>query len=171
MAEFETPEELLAAAERAYGAGYRKMDAYSPIPVDGLAEAIGFGPKDNFVSRSVLAGGIAGCCGGFGLLYWIASIAYAHNVAGRPFTSWPMFIPVTFECTVLLAALTAVFGMFAMNGLPQPYHPVFNVDAFKRASRDRFFLCIESDDPKFGLDSTKQFLGEMTSFEVAEVEN
>jgi len=169
MAEFKTPEDLLAAAHRTYAAGYRDMDAYSPIPVEGLGDAIGF--KKNYVSLAVLLGGLAGCTGGFGLLWWISKIAYAHNVAGRPFNSWVMYIPVTFECTVLLAALTAVFGMFAMNGLPQPYHPVFNVPEFARATRDRFFLCVEATDPKFHVEQTKAFLQELSSFEVAEVEN
>src|SRR5690349_6399010 len=111
MAEFEQPEQLLAAAQRAYSAGYRQMDAYTPMPVDGLAEAIGFGR--NWVSFIVLMFGLAGCVGGFMLLWWITVVAYPHNVAGRPFNSWPMYIPVTFECTVLLAALSAVIGMLA----------------------------------------------------------
>ena len=169
MAEFESPEHLLAAAHRTYAAGYRKMDAYSPMPIDGLAEAIGF--TRHWVSAVVLAGGLAGCVGGFSLLWWIAVIAYPHNVGGRPFDSWPAFIPITFECTVLLAALSAVLGMFAMNKLPMPYHPVFNVPAFSaRASVDRFFLCIEADDPKFDLVQTRQFLLELNPEEVAEVE-
>jgi hypothetical protein len=169
MAEFKTPEDLLAAAHKTYAAGYRDMDAYTPIPVEGLGDAIGF--KKNYVSLAVLLGGLTGCSGGFGLLYWISTIAYAHNVAGRPMNSWVMYIPVTFECTVLLAALTAVFGMFAMNGLPQPYHPVFNVPEFARATRDRFFLCVEATDPQFDAERTKEFLRELSSFEVAEVEN
>jgi len=169
MAEFETPEQLLSAAQRTYDAGYRKMDAYSPMPVEGLAEAIGF--KKNWVSAVVLAGGLFGCVGGFGLLWWIAVIAYPHNVAGRPMDSWPMFIPITFECTVLLAALSSVVGMLAMNKLPMPYHPVFNVTEFaKRASIDRFFLCIEANDPKFDRQKTKAFLLELNPEEVAEVD-
>ena len=169
MAEFETPEQLLSAAQRTYDAGYRKMDAYSPMPVEGLAEAIGF--KKNWVSTVVLIGGLCGCIGGFGLLWWIAVIAYPHNVAGRPFDSWPMFIPITFECTVLLAALSSVVGMLAMNKLPMPYHPVFNVPEFaKRASIDRFFLCIEANDPKFDRQKTKAFLLELNPEEVAEVD-
>ena len=169
MAKFETPEHLLAAAERAYSAGYRKMDAYSPMPIDGLAEAIGF--TRNWVSAVVLAGGLAGCIGGFGLLWWIAMIAYPHNVGGRPFNSWPAFIPITFECTVLLAALSSVVGMFAMNKLPMPYHPVFNVQSFaEHASVDRFFLCIEADDPQFDLVKTREFLEELNPEEVAVVE-
>lgn len=168
MAEFETSEELVDAARHAYDAGYRKMDAYVPLPVEGLAEAIGV--RRNWVSPVVLAGGLAGCAGGFGLLYWITVIAYPHNVGGRPFNSWPAYIPVTFECTVLLAALTAVFGMLAMNGLPMPYHPVFNVPRFEHASRDRFFLCIEADDPKFRIEETRAFLQQLHPSEVSEVE-
>jgi hypothetical protein len=169
MAEFAEPEALLAAAERAYTAGYRKMDAYTPTPIEGLSEAIGF--TRNFVSPAVLVGGLCGCMGGFSLLWWISKIAYAHNIAGRPFNSWPAYIPITFECTVLLASLTAFAGMFAMNGLPQPYHPVFNNPRFsERASIDRFFLCIEAQDPNFDLLKTKAFLAEQNPLEVAEVE-
>ncbi len=169
MAEFTEPEDLLAAAERAYGAGYRKMDAYTPLPIEGLSDAIGF--TRNLVSFAVFIGGICGCIGGFTLLYWITTIAYAHNVAGRPMNSWPAYIPVTFECTVLLASLTSFFGMFAMNGLPQPYHPVFNNPRFaERGSVDRFFLCIEAKDPLFDLQKTKGFLSDLNPIEVAEVE-
>jgi hypothetical protein len=169
MAQFETPEKLLDAANRTYSAGYRKMDAYSPMPIEGLAEAIGF--TKNWVSLTVFIAGICGAAGGFGLLWWISVIAYPHNIAGRPFNSWPAYIPITFECTVLLAALTAVVGMLAMNKLPMPYHPVFNVAEFaKRASVDRFFLCIEADDPQFDREKTKMFLQELNPEEVAEVE-
>ena len=169
MAQFETPEQVVSAAQRAYDAGYRKMDAYSPMPVEGLAEAIGF--KRNYVSLVVLIGGLCGCVGGFGLLWWIAVIAYPHNVGGRPFDSWPAFIPITFECTVLLAALSSVVGMLAMNKLPMPYHPVFNVAEFaQRALVDRFFLCIEANDPKFDREKTKAFLLELNPEEVSEVD-
>ncbi|MBZ5609263.1 MAG: DUF3341 domain-containing protein [Acidobacteriia bacterium] len=169
MARFADPEQLLEAANRAYGAGYRKMDAYTPMPIEGLAEAIGF--TRHWVSLVVLMGGLAGCVGGFGLLWWIAVIAYPHNVGGRPFDSWPMFVPITFECTVLLAALSSVVGMLAMNKLPMPYHPVFNVQSFaERASVDRFFLCIESDDPKFDRAQTRAFLEQLDPEEVSEVE-
>jgi hypothetical protein len=169
MAEFATPEQLLDAANKTYAAGYRKMDAYTPMPVEGLADAIGF--RKHYVSQAVLAGGLFGCVGGFSLLYWISKIAYAHNVAGRPMNSWPAYIPITFECTVLVSALVAVFGMFAMNGLPQPYHPVFNVPEFARASKDRFFLCVEAADPIFDKERTREFLSTLTSYEVADVEN
>jgi hypothetical protein len=169
MAEFEDPEQLLEAANRAYSAGYRNMDAYTPMPIDGLAEAVGF--RRNWVSLVVLVGGLCGCVGGFGLLYWISVIAYPHNVGGRPFNSWPAYIPITFECTVLLAALSSVVGMLALNKLPMPYHPVFNVESFaKRASIDRFFLCIEASDPKFDRMQTRAFLEGLNPEEVAEVE-
>ncbi len=156
MAEFETPEEIVNAAQRAYDEGYRRMDAYSPMPVEGLADALGF--HKTRVPLLVLIGGTLGCLGGFYLQYWCNGVAYPMNVAGRPLNSWPMFIPITFEVTVLCAALTAVFGMLALNGLPQPYHPVFNVPRFAMASRNRFFLCIESRDPKFDREKTREFL-------------
>ena len=128
MAQFETPEQLVDAANRAYAAGYRNMDAYTPMPIEGLAEAVGF--RRNWVAPIVLFFGLCGAAGGFALLWWISVIAYPHNVAGRPFNSWPAYIPITFECTVLLAALSAVIGMLALNKLPMPYHPVFNVPSF-----------------------------------------
>jgi len=156
MGEFNTPEDLLAACERAYAEGYRRMDAYAPMPVAGLAEAIGY--RKNYVALAVLIGGICGVVGGYSLLFWITVIAYPHNVGGRPLHSWPAYIPITFECMILLASLTALIGMLAMNGLPKPYHPVFNVPAFDRASIDKFFLCIESSDPKFRTDDTAEFL-------------
>lgn len=167
MAEFDTPEELLAACERAYAEGYRRMDAYAPMPVTGLAEAIGF--KRNKVALCVLIGGICGAIGGYTLLCWITIVAYPHNVGGRPLHSWPSYIPITFECMILLSALTALVSMLAMNGLPKPYHPVFNVPAFDRASIDKFFLCIESSDPKFRTEDTLEFLRETGAKEVSVV--
>lgn len=165
MGEFDTPEELVAACERAYAEGFRRMDAYAPLPVEGLAEAIGY--KRNKVAFCVLVGGICGVIGGLGLLEWITVIAYPHNVGGRPLNSWPAYIPITFECMILLSALTAMVSMFAMNGLPQPYHPVFNVPAFERASVDKFFLCIESSDPKFRSEDTLEFLRNLGGKEVS----
>jgi hypothetical protein len=159
LVEFDTPEDLIAACERAYSAGFRKMDAYAPMPVDGLAEAIGF--KKNKVALVALCGGIFGAIGGFSFLEWITNVAYAHNVGGRPTNSWVAFIPITFECMILATALIGTFGMLAMNGLPEPYHPIFNVAAFQRASIDKFFLCIESTDPQFKPDETVQFLEEL----------
>jgi hypothetical protein len=156
LVEFDTPEDLIVACEQAYAAGFRKMDAYAPMPVDGLAEAIGF--KKNKVATVALCGGICGAIGGFSFLQWITNVAYAHNVGGRPTNSWVAFIPITFECMILFTALVGTFGMLAMNGLPQPYHPIFNVGAFQRASIDKFFLCIESSDPKFQPKETSEFL-------------
>jgi|SRR5579875_2035028 len=167
MAEFDTPEDLVAACEKAYASGFRKMDAYAPMPVTGLAEAIGY--KKNKVALCVLIAGICGACGGFGLLEWITVIAYPHNVGGRPLNSWPEYIPITFECMVLLAGLTSLICMLAMNGLPRPYHPVFNVPAFDRASIDKFFLCIEATDPKFRTADTLEFLRETGAKEVTVV--
>ncbi|MGH7769711.1 MAG: DUF3341 domain-containing protein [Candidatus Binatia bacterium] len=169
MAEFTSPEALLAAARGAYAEGYRRMDAYSPFPVEGLAEAIGF--RKNLLPLIVLIGGIAGAAGGFYLQYWISVVDYPLNIGGRPLNSWPAFIPVTFELTILSAALSAVLGLLALNGLPMPYHPVFNVDRFELASRNRFFLCIEARDPKFDRATTRRFLEGTNPQGVYDVEN
>lgn len=170
LAEFTTPEDLLTATRRAYAEGYRDMDAYTPFPVSGVAEALG--SRRTLVSPMVGTFALLGGIGGFGLMYWITVIAYPVNVAGRPFDSWPAYIPITFECTVLLASLAAVIGMFAMNGFPQPYHPVFNVPRFGLASKDRFFLCIEAKDTQFKLDGTQDFLKGLEGVrEVSEVAN
>jgi hypothetical protein len=168
MAEFENPERLLEAARRAYQEGYRRMDAYTPFPVEGLDEAIGF--HHNRLPLIVLIGGIIGAVGGYWMLYYSQVISYPLNVGGRPYNSWPAFIPITFELTVLAAALAAVLGVLALNGLPMPYHPVFNVPRFALASRDRFFLCIEARDPQFDRATTKQFLESLGPQEVSEVE-
>lgn len=167
MAEFETPEQLIAAARSAVDAGYRKIDTYTPMPVHRLAEIIG--ARRTAVTRIVLAGGIAGCIGGYALQYYMTVVSYAHNVGGRPVHSWPAYIPVTFETTVLCAALSAVIGMLVLNGLPMPYHPVFNVPAFSRASQDRFFLCIQSDDEQFDAIKTRDFLQAQHTLEVSSV--
>ena len=156
MAEFNTPGELVTAAERVRLAGYRNFDAYSPIPIEELSEAMGM--RRTRLPLIVLIGGIVGGLAGYGLEYWSSVIEYPMNVGGRPFHSWPQFIPVTFETTVLGAALSAFVGMWALNGLPQPYHPVFNVPAFERASRDRFFIVIEAADARFDLTATRRFL-------------
>jgi hypothetical protein len=168
LGEFETPDELLLAARRAREVGYRRMDAYTPFPIHGLSDAMGFRPtKLPFV---VLAGAIIGCVAGLGTMWYSATIHYPINVAGKPFASWPMFIPITFEATVLCAALFAVFGMLGMNGLPMPYHPIFNAPRFAFASRDRFFLCIEARDPRFQVDDVRAFLGGMGAKGVEVVE-
>jgi Alternative complex III, ActD subunit len=167
MAEFESPGALLEATRRAHAEGYRKMDAYTPFPVEELAEALGF--HDKWVPLVVLGGGIAGGLSAYGLEYWVSVIAYPLNVGGRPPHSWPAFIPVTFELTVLFAAFAAVIGMLLLNGLPRPYHPVFNAPRFALATRDRFFLCIEAGDPKFDRTATRRFLEGLAPREVTEV--
>ena len=156
LAEFDEPERLVAAARAAHDDGYRKMDGYTPFPVEHLAEAIGM--RTTRLPWLILGGGLVGCLGGFLLQYWVSVSAYPENIGGRPLNSWPLFIPVTFELTILLAALTAVCGMLGLNGLPMPYHPLFNVPRFAQASRDRFFLCIEARDPRFDRETTRRFL-------------
>jgi hypothetical protein len=168
MAEFESPDALVDATRRAFDAGFRRMDAYSPFPVEGLAEALG--SHGTRVTLIVLIGGLIGCIGGFCLQYWVHVVDYPLIIGGRPLNSWPSFIPVTFETTILSAALFAFFGLLILNGLPMPYHPVFNVEQFQLASRDRFFLCIEAADPKFDPDGTRAFLEAIGSRGVYEVE-
>ena len=167
MAEFDHPKALVAAADKARLAGYRQMDAYSPIPIEELNEALGL--QRTRLPILVFLGGLVGGVGGFGLAYWTQVIAYPMNVGARPYNSWPQFIPVTFETTVLGAALTAFVGMWALNKLPQPYHPVFNVPEFARASTDRFFLCIEAADPRFDRQGTEEFLRALNPVGVSEV--
>jgi hypothetical protein len=168
MAEFSDPTALVAAARRTYDEGYREFDSYSPFPIHELFDAMRI--KDRRVPLMVLAGGIVGGLVGFGLQAWVSAVAYPLNIGGKPFISWPMFIPVTFEMTILFAALAAVFGMFALNGLPMPYHPVFNVPTFARgASQEGFFLAIESADPKFDREKTRAFLHGLGAREIHDV--
>src|SRR5882757_1189306 len=167
MAEFDDPNALVSATRRAFQAGYRRMDAYSPFPIEELHEALG--AHHTRLPLIVLIGGLCGCIGGYTLQYWSSVIAYPLNIGGKPLHSWPAFIPVTFECTILAAALSCVLGMLALNGLPMPYHPVFSVARFALASRNRFFLCIESKDPKFELESTRRFLETLNPREVSAV--
>jgi hypothetical protein len=167
MAEFDTAGQLLRATRRAYAAGYRAMDAYTPFPIEGLSDALGFRPRA--VPLIGLFGGMLGAATGYGLQYYIHVISLPIDVGGRPLNSWPSFIPPTFELGVLFSALGLFFGLFILNGHPEPYHPVFNVEAFARASRDRFFLAIEVRDPQFGLESTRQFLQSLNPREVSDV--
>jgi hypothetical protein len=168
MAEFEQPAEIVAAAEAARTAGYKLMDAYTPFPVEGLSEAIGF--HRTRLPLIIFIGGLLGCIGGFYMQYWCSAVNYPINVGGRPLNSWPMFIPVTFEMTILSAATAAVVGLFALNGLPMPYHPVFNVPQFALASRNRFFLCIQAKDVNFDLTGTRNFLAELKPHAIYEVQ-
>jgi hypothetical protein len=167
MAEFETPGELVAAARRTREAGFRKFDAYTPFPIHEIDDAMDL--RDNRVSLCTLIGGLLGAAGGFGLMTWVSAVSLPLNIAGRPLISVPMWIPITFECTILIGGLTAAISMIVMNGLPSPYHPVFNVERFAAASRNKFFLCIESADPSFDLEKTAGFLESLGPEEVAEV--
>ena len=168
MAEFADPTSLVAAARRTYDEGYRAFDAYSPFPIHETFDAMHL--HDKRVPLFVLGGGILGMLTGLGLQAWVSAVAYPLNVGGRPYLSWPMFIPVTFELTILFAAFAAVFGMFGLNGFPMPYHPVFNVERFAaHASQDRFFLAIEAKDPKFDRDKTRAFLQSLGAAEVNDV--
>jgi len=167
MAEFVGHEELLSAARTAHSAGYRHMDAYSPFPVEGLAEAIGH--KRSALPLVVLLGGITGGLGGYFMEWYAMAVDYPIEIGGRPLHSWPAFIPITFELTILCAALSAIVAMLAFNRLPRPYHPVFNVAEFARASTDRFFLCIESTDPMFDNAGTRNFLRTLHPSMIAEV--
>lgn len=168
MAQFDSPSALVAAARETYAAGYRDINGYSPFPIEELTEAIGF--KRTTLPLIVLAGGVLGGLGGFFMQYWMEVIDYPINVGGKPFNSWPAFIPITFECTVLAAAFAAVLGMLALNKLPQPYHPVFNAPNFALATRDSFFLVVEAKDPKFDHDEVMRFLKSLEAREVVDVE-
>lgn len=169
MAEFDSPTALVRAARKAREAGYRKMDGYSPIPIEELHGALGL-PQTK-LGWLVLGGGLTGLVAGYGLQYVTSALVYPLDIGGRPLHSWPAFIVPTFETVILFSALTAVFGMILLNGLPMPYHPVFNVKRFAMASRDRFFLCIEAGDPLFDAAATRQFLESLDPREVSDVEH
>jgi hypothetical protein len=169
MAEFHSPDEVVEAAKRVHAAGYTKVDAYSPYPIEELIEALDL--HTSHVPKLALAGGIFGFLAGWALEYWAAVIEYPMNIGGRPLFSWPAFIVPAYETTILFAAFGAVFGMLALNGLPQPYHPVFNVESFALASRDRFFICIESRDPKFDREGATKFFHSIGAKAVSEVEH
>lgn len=168
MAEFTSDHDLVAAARSAREAGYTRVDAYSPYPVEELTEALDL-PRSR-VPLVVLLGGIAGALSGLGLQWWVNVIRYPMNIGGRPHASWPAFIVVTFECTILFASIAGVLGMILLNKLPQPYHPAFNWDRFLHASRDRFFLAIEAEDPRYDRRRTEEFLRDLKAAEVREVE-
>jgi hypothetical protein len=167
LAEFSDPAALLECARQARAAGYQRLDAFTPFPVEGLAEELGH--RRTALPLIVLAGGIIGCVGGYFMQYWMAAIDYPLNIGGRPLNSWPMFVPVTFELTVLIASLFALLGMLGLNGLPRPHHPLFNVPEFALATRDRFFLCIEAADPRFESNQTREFLAAHGARAVMEV--
>jgi len=169
MAEFDSATDLVAAAHRTHEAGYERIDAYSPFPVEGLAEAIGF--HRNEVPLVVLIGGLIGGLSGYAMQYWISAISYPINVGGKPYHSWPAFVVVTFEMTILFAGISAVLGMLALNGLPMPYHPVFNVPRFAFATKDRFFLIVFSSDPKYDPTETRRFLESLGPKSISEVPN
>ena len=167
LAEFDTPTDLVNATKAAYSAGYRKMEAYSPFPIEGLAEEIGFHRDE--VPLVVLIGGIVGGLTGYLMQYWMSAVDYPLNIGGKPYHSWPSFIVITFETTILFAGISAVFGMLALNGLPMPYHPVFNVPRFALASKDRFFLIVFSSDPKYDAAATRGFLEALQPRSISEV--
>ncbi|HVP64640.1 MAG TPA: DUF3341 domain-containing protein [candidate division Zixibacteria bacterium] len=169
MAEFDNPTDLLHAAKAAHEAGYRRLDAYTPYPIEEVSDAIGF--TKTSVPLIVLVGGILGGLSGYLLQYWVNVSSYPLNIGGRPLNSWPAFVIITFEMTILFAGITAVVGMLALNGLPMPYHPVFNNPRFSAASRDRFFLCIEAADPQFDLEETGSFMRGLNAVDVTEVED
>lgn len=167
MAEFETPQQVLTAARRAREEGYTDMDAYTPYPVESLADELGL-PRTR-VPFVVLISGLVGAAAGFFMQWYSMSVSYPFNVGGRPTNSWPVFIPIAFEVMVLVASFSALLGMFFLNGLPRPHHPLFNVPRFVHASQDRFFLCIEATDPRFDRIRTTEFLRSLQPSEVVEV--
>ncbi|HEX2061386.1 MAG TPA: DUF3341 domain-containing protein [Thermoanaerobaculia bacterium] len=167
IAEFNDPQSLLDAANAVREEGYTATDAFSPFPIHGLAEAVGF--HKSRLSLIVLTMGLLGGAGGFFMQWYANVISYPLNIGGKPYNSWPAWIPITFECAILLAAFGAVFGMLALNGLPMPYHPVFNVRRFDSASRDKFFLVIQARDPKFKLEEARRFLESLGPREVTDV--
>jgi hypothetical protein len=160
VVEFTAPEQVLRATRRAWEAGYRQMDAYSPYPVEGLATALGM--RHSRIPSIVFCGAIVGASVGFFMQFYSMAIDYPLNVGGRPLNSWPAFVPVMFELLVLVASLSAFLGMLFLNGLPRPYHPIFNTPGFERASQDRFFLCLEATDPNFHLQQTAHFLAQLS---------
>ena len=168
LAEFDDPNELVHAVRVTVEAGYAGVDAFTPFPIEAVADALG--EHRNRLPLLVLIGGLSGGIAGYLLQWWTSAIDYPLNIGGRPFHSWPAFVPVTFECTILGAALAAVLGKLALNGLPMPYHPLFNVPRFALSSRDRFFLCIKATDPLFDRDGTRRFLERFVPRQISEVD-
>jgi hypothetical protein len=156
LAEFETADAVLDAARQAYRAGYREMDAFTPYTVEGLAAALGAAPSR--MPSLVFLGGLAGGAVGFFMQYWAMAVDYPINSGGRPYNSWPVFIPIAFEVLVLIASFSAFFGMLFLSGFPRLHHPLFAEPRFARASQDRFFLCIEATDPRYDERGTRDFL-------------
>jgi hypothetical protein len=167
MAEFDSAQALVDAAKKTHEAGYNKIDAYSPFPIEGLAEEIGMHFDE--IPLTVLVGGIIGGCTGYLMQYWMSAVDYPLNIGGKPPHSWPAFIVITFEMTILFAGISAVLGMLAFNGLPMPYHPVFNVPRFAFASKDRFFLIVFSSDKKYSPVETRRFLETLDARSISEV--
>ena len=167
MAEFDSAQALVDAAKKTHEAGYKKIDAYSPFPIEGLAEEIGMHFDE--IPLTVLIGGIIGGCTGYLMQYWMSAVDYPLNIGGKPPHSWPAFIVITFEMTILFAGISAVLGMLAFNGLPMPYHPVFNVPRFALASKDRFFLIVFSSDKKYNAAETRRFLESLDPRSISEV--
>jgi hypothetical protein len=169
LAEFRDPTALVHGIRAARGEGYRKLDAFTPFPVEAVIEALEL--HERRLPLLVLVGGILGGLFGYGLAYWTSTIDYPINVGGRPLHSWPAFIPIAFETTVLGASLAAVLGMLVLNGLPMPYHPLFAVPRFALSTKDRFFLCIRATDPLFEPDATRRFLERLAPHQVSDVES
>lgn len=169
IAEFDDPDVLMEASRAAYHKGYREMDAYSPFPIHGLDDALGI--PETKLPWFTLAAGVTGAVTGFGLQWFASVVHYPYDIGGRPYFSWPAFIPVTFELNILFASFTTGLVMLALNGLPRPYHPVMNANNFERATSDRFFLCIESNDPNYDPDEIQSFFDslEHKPLEVSEV--
>lgn len=167
LAEFGSEEAVLEAAHKVKAAGYTRAEAYTPFAVEGLAEALG--SSRTRVPAITFWFGVLGAIVGFGMCWYANVISYRWNVGGRPPNSWPAFIPITFEVMVLGASMGAVLGMLGLNGLPQPYHPVFNAPQFQLASKDRFFICIEATDLNYDTERTRTFLQELSPLSLTEV--
>ena len=166
LAEFHDAEHLLEAVEAARAADYREIEAYTPMPCEEIVHALGYKTKLPYI---ILCGGLVGMLFGFGIQWWTSTMDYPINVGGRPYNSWPAFVIVTFECTILFSAFTAVLAMLGLNGLPRPHHPVFNIPEFELASRNRFFLLVLSRDPKYDESEVRTLLNDLEPLEVWDV--